>query len=94
MEARTLCDGLRAQLSPLTFALLSRHVDGVLLASEEDIVAAMRLVWEALKLVVEPSAAVPLAVVLGEPGRFAGRRVGIILSGGNLDLDRLPWQAA
>ena len=94
MVAETICDGLRAQLSPLTFALLSRHADGVLLATEDEIVAAMRLLWEQLKLVVEPSAAVPLAVVLRERQRFAGRRVGIILSGGNLDLDRLPWQPA
>ena len=93
MVAETLCDGLRAQLSPLTFAILQSHADSILLASEAEIVAAMRLVWERLKLVIEPSAAVPLAVVLREPARFAGRRVGIILSGGNLDLGRLPWSA-
>jgi len=91
MPADTVCDGLRAQLSPLTFAILRRHVDGILLADDAATLAAMRLLWERLKLVVEPSAAVPLAALLAAPARFAGRRVGIILSGGNLDLDRLPW---
>ena len=94
MPAETLCDGLRAQLSPLTFALIRRHVDRILLADDVETLAAMRLVWERLKLVIEPSAAVPLAALLRARQQFAGRRVGIILSGGNLDLDRLPWAPA
>ncbi|HZH43491.1 MAG TPA: pyridoxal-phosphate dependent enzyme [Lysobacter sp.] len=90
MVPDTICDGLRAQLGTLTFAILREHAAGILLAGEAEIVAAMRLIWERLKLVVEPSAAVPLAVVLRERERFAGRRVGIVLSGGNVDLDTLP----
>lgn len=86
----TICDGLRAHLGELTFELLHGQVD-VLLASEAQIVSAMRLVFERMKQVIEPSAAVPLATILRHTGRFAGRRVGVILSGGNVDLDRLPW---
>ena len=88
---QTICDGLRGHLAPITFAILGDHLDGILLASEEEIVAAMRLLWERLKIVVEPSSAVAFAAVLRERGRFAGQRVGIVLSGGNLDLDALPW---
>jgi threonine dehydratase len=91
MTPDTICDGLRAQLGPLPFAILSRHCDAMLLAGEAQIVAAMRLVWERLKQVVEASAAVPLAAILRHPERFRGRRVGVILSGGNVDLDALPW---
>lgn len=91
MRPDTICDGLRAHLGTLTFEILSRHCDAVLLASEAQIVAAMRLLWERLKQVVEPSGAVALAAILREPDRFRGRRVGVILSGGNVDLDRLPW---
>lgn len=90
--AQTVADGLRAQLSERTLAILRPRVKGVLTVTEEEIVAATRVVWERLKLVVETSAAVPLAVILKNAGRFKGRRVGVILSGGNLDLDRLPWQ--
>jgi threonine dehydratase len=89
--ANTICDGLRAELGPLTFGILREHAAGILLASEAEIIAAMRLLWEHLKLVVEPSAAVPLAAILREPALFAGRDVGVILSGGNVDLDALPW---
>jgi threonine dehydratase len=89
----TICDGLRGHLGVLGFAILREHRATVLLASEAAIAAAMRLVFERLKLVIEPSAAVPLAVVLGDPGRFAGKRVGLVLSGGNVDLDTLPWRA-
>jgi len=89
----TICDGLRGHLGVLAFDILREHRAAILLASEVAIAAAMRLVYERLKVVIEPSAAVPLAVVLGDPARFAGQRVGIVLSGGNVDLDALPWQA-
>ena len=88
---QTICDGLRGHLAPITFAVLGRHLDGILLASEEEIVAAMRLIWERLKILVEPSSAVTLAALLRARERFAGRRVGVVLSGGNVDLDALPW---
>lgn len=87
----TICDGLRAQLSPRTFDILSRNLAGIELASEAEVIAAMRLIWERLKQVVEPSAAVTLAAILRAPERFRGRRVGVILSGGNVDLGQLPW---
>jgi threonine dehydratase len=87
----TICDGLRATVGTTTFPIIQQEVDAVLLASEAEIVAAMRLLFARLKLVVEPSGAVPLAAVLRDRERVAGRRVGVILSGGNVDLDRLPF---
>jgi threonine dehydratase len=83
---QTICDGLRGHLAPITFDILRNHLDGILLADEEQIIAAMRLIWERLKIIVEPSAAVGLAVVLRERERFAGQQVGIVLSGGNMEL--------
>ena len=88
--ANTISDGLRAELGPITFDVLRELCDDVLLASDAETVAAMRLVWERLKVVIEPSCAVPLAAVLKHREQFAGKRVGIILSGGNVDLDALP----
>lgn len=93
MTPHTICDGLRAHLGPLTFDILRQRCDAMLLASEAEIVAAMRLLWDRLKQVVEPSGAVPLAAILRHPERFRGKRVGVILSGGNVDLDALPWSA-
>lgn len=89
--AETICDGLRAELGPLTFRILSQGLRGILLASDTETIAAMRLIWERLKQVVEPSAAVALAAVLRHRQHFRGRTVGVILSGGNVDLDALPW---
>ena len=90
---KTIADGLLTSLGELTWAILSRGLDRVLTVSEEQIVAAMRLVWERMKLVIEPSAAVAVAAVLGDEFRALDGlgRVGVILSGGNVDLDRLPW---
>ncbi len=88
--ADTVCDGLRAELGTLTFPILRQHVREILLVDDAQVIAAMRLIWERMKLVVEPSGAVPLAVVLANRERFAGREVGIVLSGGNVDLDLLP----
>lgn len=84
--ADTICDGLRAELGTLTFPLVREHVRDILLAEDAQTVDAMRLLWERMKLVIEPSAAIALAAVLANPERFAGRKVGIILSGGNVDL--------
>ncbi|HQW63629.1 MAG TPA: pyridoxal-phosphate dependent enzyme [Pseudomonadota bacterium] len=88
----TIADGLRAQLCARTYAILRAHAVEVLLAGEDGIVAAMRLVWDRLKLVVEPSGAVALAALIAGREGVAGLRIGVILSGGNVDLDRLPWQ--
>lgn len=90
-RANTICDGLRAELGPLTFAILRERASAILLASDAEALAAMRLIFERLKLVVEPSAALALAAVLRHKARFAGQEVGIILSGGNLDLARLSF---
>jgi len=87
----TVADGLRATLGEINFGLLREHAVQTLLASDAEIVAAMRLIWERLKIVVEPSSAVTLAAVLRHREHFAGKRVGVILSGGNVDLDQLPW---
>jgi len=87
----TISDGLRATLGEINFGLLQQNKVHVLLASDAETIAAMRLIWERLKIVVEPSSAVALAAVLRHRDEFAGRRVGIILSGGNVDLDQLPW---
>jgi len=91
-DPRTIADGLRSSLGVKTFAVLSTLVDAIGTTSEEAIVQAMRLTWDKLKLVIEPSAAVPLAALIERKLPVAGLRVGIVVSGGNVDLDRLPWQ--
>ena len=87
----TIADGLRTGVGELTFPIIREHVDRIVTVSEEAIAAAMRTVWERMKIVVEPSSAVPLAAVLDGELDVRGRRTGIILTGGNVDLDRLPW---
>jgi threonine dehydratase len=86
-----MADGLRATLCPLTFSILRERVDEVSLVTEEEIVQAMLLLWERTKLVVEPSGAVAAAPALFRKVGAAGKRIGIILSGGNLDLRKLPF---
>jgi len=88
---KTIADGLLTSLSPLTFEIIKDNVSEIVTVSEEGIVAAMRLLFERMKQVVEPSGAVPLAAVLEHRDLFADRRVGIILSGGNVDLSTLPF---
>lgn len=87
----TVADGLRTALGQLNFYLIRDKVDDILSADDATIIRAMRLVWTRMKLVVEPSAAVGLAVVLNHRQRFAGKRVSIVFSGGNVDIDTLPW---
>lgn len=88
----TIADGLRATLSPLTFSILKKYVDEIVLVSEEEIVEAMRVIWERMKIIVEPSSAVAAAPAIAGKIDAAGKRVGIILSGGNLDLAHLPFK--
>ena len=92
LEPRTIADGLKTSLGQRPFAEIMRLVDDIVTVREESIVQAMRQVWEVMKLIVEPSGAVSYAAVV--EGRIAasGAKIGIILSGGNLDLNRLPWQ--
>jgi threonine dehydratase len=87
----TICDGLRTVLSARTFDNIRRNVDGIGVASEENVVKAMRMTWELLKIIVEPSCCPPLAAILEGNIDVKGKRVGIILTGGNVDLDKLPW---
>ncbi len=89
----TVCDGLRGTLGAPNFALLHGAAE-VITVADDATIAAMRLIWQVLKQVVEPSSAIALAAILAEPARFAGKRVGVVLSGGNVDLDALPWGAA
>ncbi|MCB1701010.1 MAG: pyridoxal-phosphate dependent enzyme [Pseudomonadales bacterium] len=87
----TVADGLRTALGQLNFSLIRANVDAILSADDATIIHATRLVWTRMKLVIEPSAAVGLAVVLAHPRHFAGKRVAIVFSGGNVDIDKLPW---
>jgi threonine dehydratase len=88
----TIADGLRTSLGSLTFPIIQEFVTGILTADDVEIIAAMKLVWERMKMIIEPSSAVALAVVLKNRERFAGKKVGIIISGGNVDLADLPWK--
>ena len=87
----TVADGLRTSLGELTFAVIREHVSAIVTVSETAILEAMRLVWERMKLVIEPSAAVPLAAIHAGKLDISGKRVGILLSGGNVDLDHPVW---
>ena len=87
----TVADGLKVPLKELTWHFVQRHVSDILTASEQDIIDAMKLAWKHLRIVMEPSSAVPLAVILKNQQRFAGQRLGVIVTGGNVDLDTLPW---
>jgi threonine dehydratase len=88
LKPDTICDGLRGLLGAINFTLLKKYAVNVLPVADGATIAAMRLIWERLKLIVEPSSAIALAAILTHPELFAGRRVGVILSGGNVDLER------
>jgi threonine dehydratase len=87
----TVADGLKVPLKENTWHFVSHFVTDVLTASEEEIIDAMKLTWARMKIVIEASCAVPLATILKNPEIFAGKRVGVIITGGNVDLDSLPW---
>ncbi|MGR3272263.1 pyridoxal-phosphate dependent enzyme [Thalassococcus profundi] len=87
----TVADGLKVPLKENTWAFVSQHVTDILTASEQEIIDAMKLTWARMKIVMEPSCAVPLAVILKNPEVFRGKRVGVVVTGGNVDLDKLPW---
>ena len=90
-QANTIADGLLTSLGERNFEIMQQKVDSVLTATEANIIRAMRLIWQHMKIVVEPSAAVPLACLLEHQPDLRGQSVGIILTGGNVDLDKLPW---
>jgi threonine dehydratase len=91
VNPQTIADGLRTSLGSLTFPIILRYVSDIVTCSEESIIRAMRLIWERMKILVEPSSAVPLASLMEGKVDIDGKRIGIILSGGNVDLDALPW---
>jgi len=88
---QTIADGLKVPLKELTWHFVSNYVTDILTASEQEIIDAMKLTWQRMKIVMEPSCAVPLATILKNKDMFAGKRVGVIVTGGNVDLDKLPW---
>ena len=91
VNPNTIADGLLTSLSPLTFSIIKKYVDNILTVKEESIVLAMRIIWERMKIIIEPSSAVPLAAILENKALFKDKKIGIILSGGNLDLGSLPF---
>jgi len=90
----TIADGLRTNIGEPNFAIIQRSVDEIVTVSEEAIVSAMRTIWETMKIVIEPSAAVPYAAMIENKIAIRGKRVGIILTGGNVDVDALPWSCS
>lgn len=87
----TIADGLLTSLSELTFSIIRKYADDIFTAGEESIIASMKLVWERMKIIIEPSSATVLAVIKENPDFFRGRKVGLIISGGNVDLKKLPF---
>jgi threonine dehydratase len=87
----TVCDGLLTSLSELTYTIIRRNADMILTATEESIIEAMLLVWERMKIVIEPSSATVLAVIMENPDLFRDRKIGLIISGGNVDFRKLPF---
>ncbi len=91
VSPNTIADGLLTSLGSITFEIILKYVHTILIVDDSEIVKAMRLIWERMKIIVEPSSAVPLAAVLKNKEIFAGKKVGIIISGGNVDLNSLPF---
>lgn len=88
---KTIADGLLTSLGSLTFPIIQNEVDQIVIVSEDSIIAAMRIIWERMKIIIEPSSAVPLAAILENKVDVKGKKIGIILSGGNVDLGKLPF---
>ena len=91
VNPRTIADGLLTSLGDLTFPIIRKYVHQIVTVSDGAIISAMRIIWERMKIVIEPSAAVPFGALLEKKIDLRGKRIGIVLSGGNVDLDRLPW---
>lgn len=90
-SANTIADGLRTELGNVNFPIIKEYVEDIIRVNEEEIVTSMKMIWERLKITAEPSSAVALAAVLKQKEKFLGKRVGIIISGGNVDLNKLPF---
>ncbi len=87
----TIADGLRTALGDLSFPIIRKYVDDIVTVKEDDIIRAMKMIWERMKIVVEASSAVPLAALLAKRNLIPGKKIGVIISGGNVDLTKLPW---
>ncbi|MEM9822336.1 MAG: pyridoxal-phosphate dependent enzyme [Bacteroidota bacterium] len=90
-QVNTIADGLRTNIKEKTFGILKEHAERIITVSDEEIVVAMRMVWERMKIIIEPSCSVPVAAVLQQPELFHNQKIGIILTGGNVDLNKLPF---
>lgn len=91
VNPKTICDGLLTNLSERTFGIIKNNVDEIITVEESTIIEAMKMIWERMKIIIEPSSAVVLAAILNNKGKFSGKRIALILSGGNVDLNKLPW---
>ncbi|MBX3009529.1 MAG: pyridoxal-phosphate dependent enzyme [Melioribacteraceae bacterium] len=91
INPKTICDGLLTQLSERTFAIINENVDKIITVTEESIISSMKMIWERMKIIIEPSCAVTLAVVMENQELFKDAKIGLILTGGNVDLNKLPW---
>ena len=87
----TIADGLKTTLGDNNFPIIKEHVSAIIRVTEEEIVSAMRLIWERMKIIVEPSSAVTLAALIRDKSNFKGQKIGIVISGGNVDLAKLPF---
>ena len=92
INPKTIADGLLTSLGSLTYPIILKHVDQIITANEKNIIKAMRLIWERMKIIVEPSSAVPLAAIIENKIDVKGQKIGIIISGGNIDLDKFQWR--
>ena len=91
ISTETIADGLRTKLGDMTFPIIQQYVDRIIRVTEEEIVKAMRLIWERMKIIIEPSSAVAVAALIREKQSFKNKKIGIIISGGNVDLNNLPF---
>ena len=87
----TICDGLRAQIGTITFPIIQKYVDEIITLSEDEILDSMKMIWERLKIIVEPSCSISLAAIIKNKNKFSGKNIGLIMSGGNVDLNQIPW---
>lgn len=91
VNPQTICDGLLTSLGTMTFEIIKNNVDEIITVTEDSIIKAMKLVWERMKIIIEPSSAVTIASILENPKKFENQRIGVIISGGNVDLSKLPF---
>ena len=88
----TICDGLRAQVGTITYPIIAKFVEEIITVSDCEVIFAMRMIWDRLKVIIEPSCSITLAALIKSKSKFRNKKVGLILSGGNVDLDHLPWK--